>query len=291
MGLFSKIFGKKNVVARKGEPDMIYVASEDEAMNWGIEKAKLTLGYFERSLKNPQPHQQYFSVKIHIVDGKSSEHIWLTSPSFDDEGNLFGIVGNEPVNVSTVKIDQKIGVDRKMISDWMIIENGRLIGGYTLRVLRDQVPETEREEFDRSLNMYIDEGVDYFEADLNTPEGAILSLEKAYSTKNLDAALACKDFNEEARLMLAQREMPLDEDTCTQLAEVLEMSFISNLEEQGFPDFSMLLNAFPQREKLDDEHWIITEVCWFPDCGKSIQKLNVFKSDNGWKVLGLADQS
>ncbi|WP_231459749.1 YegJ family protein [Pedobacter sp. Leaf132] len=194
MGLLSKIFGKKNVEERKGEPDMVYVPNEDERMNWAIEKAKLTLWYFEESLANPQAHHAYFSVKVHIIDGENGEHIWLTEPHFDAEGNLYGTVGNEPVNVNTVKLNQKIGIDRNLISDWMTIENGKLIGGYTIRAIRDGVPENERAAFDNSIGLYIDEGVDYFKANLDTPEGAILALENAYNDKNLDAAIACEIF-------------------------------------------------------------------------------------------------
>ncbi len=39
-------------------------------------------------------------------------------------------------------------------------------------------------------------------AAFDTPEDAVRTLEAAYSDKNLDAAVAAKDFEEEARLML-----------------------------------------------------------------------------------------
>lgn len=290
MGLLSKIFGKKNVAERKGEPDMVYVPNEDERMNWAIEKAKLTLWYFENSLKFPLEHQSYFSVKVLIVDGEHGEHIWLTNPHFDDERNLYGTVGNEPVNIKTVKLDQMIGISRDQISDWMIIENGKLIGGYTIRAIRDGIPDKEKRSFDESVGLYIDEGVDYFEPNFETPEGAILSLEKAYSDKNLANALSCKDFYEEAKMMLVSKmNMEFDEDIIKQTAEVLELSFIKNIEEHGFPNFSDLKSGFPLREKISENHWIITEVCWFADGGKSIQKLHTYKTNSGWKVLALVD--
>lgn len=286
MGLLSKVFGKKNVAERQGEPDLVYVPSEDERMNWAIEKANLTLWYFEESLRSPLPYQVYFSVKVHIIDGENSEHIWLIEPHFDDEGNLFGTIGNEPINIATVKLNQKVGIDRSLISDWMIIENGKLIGGYTIRAIRDGVPENEKAALDKSIGLYIDEGVDHFKANLETPEGAILSLEKAYNDKNLDAALCCKDFREEAKMILAKLETEIDEETVNKTAEVLELSFVNNIDENGFPDFSDLQSAFPVRKKIDENHYIITEVCWFPDGGKSIQKLNIYQSETGWKVLG-----
>jgi uncharacterized protein YegJ (DUF2314 family) len=288
MGLLSKIFGKKNVEERKGEPDMVYIPNEDERMNWAIEKANLTLWYFEESLSNPQAHHAYFSVKVHIIDGENSEHIWLTEPHFDDEGNLFGTVGNEPVHVRTVKINQKIGINRELISDWMSIENGRLIGGYTIRAIRDGIPKKDRAAFDNSVGLYIDEGVDYFKANFDTPEGAILAIEKAYINRDIDAAIDCKDFFEEAKSLLSVMNMEIDQDTINETAEVLKLSFINSIEEHGFPDFSTIQNAFPERKKIDDTHWVITEVCWYPDGGKSVQLLNTYKSTKGWVVLGPA---
>lgn len=288
MGLLSKIFGKKNVEERKGEPDMVYVPNEDERMKWAIEKANLTLWYFEESLANPKAYQTYFSVKVHIIDGVHSEHIWLTNPHFDDEGNLFGTIGNDPIHVKTVKMNQQIGINRDLISDWMSIENGKLIGGYTIRAIRDGIPEQDRPAFDDSIGMYIDEGVDHFKINLETPEGAILSIEKAYNNKDVDAAIACKDFYEEAKSLLSVMNMEIDQDIINETAEVLQLSFINSIEENGFPDFSTVKNAFPERKKIDDTHWVITEVCWYPDGGKSVQLLNTYKSPKGWVVLGPA---
>lgn len=290
MGLLSKIFGKKNVAERKGEPDMVYVPNEDERMNWAIEKARLTLWHFEESLKSPQEHQSYFSVKVRIMDGEIGEHIWLTEPHFDEEGNLFGTVGNDPVDVKTVKLDQKIGVDRDFISDWMIIEGGRLVGGYTLRAIRDGIPDKDKADFDQSIGMYIDEGIDYFKMDNTTPEGAILSLENAYDERDIDKAVSCKDFYTEAKLML--QKMPNldgDDDMIKQTAEVLELSFVKHTTEAEWPSFSTLKRAFPLREKITDDYWVITEICWYPDGGKSVQKLGTSKTATGWKVVGLVD--
>ena len=46
---------------------------------------------------------------------------------------------------------------------------------------------------------------------------------------------------------------------------------------------SRVTRAFPKRQKISDNNFLITEVCFYPDGGKSIQKLNTFKT--GWKVL------
>ncbi len=104
-----------------------------------MDKSRLTLHHFKGCLKQPKPNQQYFSIKVKLEDAGKVEHIWLTEPSFDNEGNLFGVVGNEPIDVKTVQMNQKIGINENLVSDWMIMESGRLIGGYTIRAVRDNL--------------------------------------------------------------------------------------------------------------------------------------------------------
>lgn len=296
MGLFSKLFGNKTkketvkvkqVRERSDQPAVHDVSSQDARMNWAIKKARLTLHYFEDSLKVPRAYQQYFSIKVKIVDGDMAEHIWLTSPSFDEEGNLFGTIGNEPIDVKNVYLGQEIGIDRNLVSDWMIVEQGRLIGGYTIRAIRDSYEGAELEAFDKSLGgLLVDEGEDHFLPNFDTPEGAILSLENAYDADDIHAAIACKDFIAEAELMLEQMEnLPKDENIVKQTADVLRLSFIKSLQEEGMPKFADIKRAFPHREKISDNHYIITEVCFYPDGGKSIQRLHTYRGPDGWRVL------
>ena len=64
---------------------------------------------------------------------------------------MFGVVSNEPIDVKCVKLNQKIGIDKNLVSDWMIIENGRLIGGYTIRAMRDKLSGKALQNFDKGL--------------------------------------------------------------------------------------------------------------------------------------------
>jgi uncharacterized protein YegJ (DUF2314 family) len=290
MGLFSKLFGKRSELASNEQLPVVHVPDSDERMNWAIEKARATVHHFQESLSAPTPSQQYFSVKVLIDDGTNREHIWLTTPSFDDEGNLYGEVGNRPVYVNSVNINQRIGIDPQFITDWMIIENGRLIGGYTIRAIREGLPDREVADFDRQVGLFIDEGIDYFAHDFTTPEGAILCLEDAYDEQDIEKALSCKNFNEEARLLLKKMNDRFNSAEIVEAtAEILRLSFIKNLEEKGFPVFQNLLRAFPTRTKITENLYLITEYCIFPDGGKSRQQLYTFRDEDGWKVLNVAE--
>lgn len=296
MGFFSKLFGNsKDKQPKKGtgtsEPDsnIIDVGNDDERMNFGIEKAKHTLNYFKNSLKSPSQGQVYFSVKVRFEDNGMIEHIWLVEPEFDSDGNLFGKVGNVPRDIKTISINQKIGVAELNISDWMIFEKGILIGGYTIRAIRNGLPKDQVAGFDRSLGgIVIDEGEDHFDMDRSTPEGAILSIENAYSLNNMDQILEYKNFKREALVMLAGREN-IDktnlEELASSVSKALESEFLSSFTKNGFPNFNGVKRSFPLRDKINDKHFIITEICRYPDGSQSIQKINTYLEVGGWIVM------
>jgi uncharacterized protein YegJ (DUF2314 family) len=132
-----------------------YVADDDPRMNAAMVKARSTVNTFIAALKSPQPGQSAFSVKMAFTDGTNTEHMWLTPVSYD--GTQFqGTVNNEPEKVNTVKLGQKVTVAPSKISDWMYVENQKLVGGLTLRVLRDALTPAERVDFDKGVPFVIE---------------------------------------------------------------------------------------------------------------------------------------
>lgn len=264
--------------------------NENERMNWGMEKAKLTLHYFKKCLQTPKDGQLYFSIKARVEDQGKIEHIWLSDPSFESENSISGIIGNEPIDVTNVKMGQKITITKEFVSDWMIIENGRLIGGYTIRAIREGYSGLQLENFDKSLGgMIVDYGEDYFIPSFDTPEGAILLLEQAYDEDDIEKAMACKNFHKEAEFMLQKSlQIPLDDEIISKTGETLKLSFISHMQSEGMPKFHGVKRAF-RRQKITNDHYIITEICYHPDGKMTVDKLHTFKTDTEWKVLQAAE--
>ncbi len=132
-----------------------YVADNDPRMNAAIEKARATVDTFIAEVKAPKPGESAFSVKKPFTDGGQTEHFWLSEVSYDGK-NFHGVVANEPNDVKNVELGQNVEVSPAEISDWMYIDNGKLVGGTTLRVLRDSLSPAERADFDKHVPFKIE---------------------------------------------------------------------------------------------------------------------------------------
>jgi len=52
---------------------------------------------------------------------------------------------------------EKIRVDEEDIVDWMIVEDGKLVGGYTIRLAVERMSPEERERFLETLDYSIED--------------------------------------------------------------------------------------------------------------------------------------
>jgi hypothetical protein len=121
----------------------------------------------------------------------------------------------------------------------------------------------------------------------STPENALRALEDAYVRKDIDAAVAAKDFQFEARAMLSSMKShgSPDEALVKQTAEVLELAFRKQIKEQGFPDFASLRCKVTQQRQVRDGLVEMVEECVYPDGGKSSDKLHAARSSAGWRIV------
>jgi hypothetical protein len=126
-------------------------------------------------------------------------------------------------------------------------------------------------------------------ADFGGAESAVRSLETAYRNKDINAAVALRDFNEEAKLMLQKinPELSRDASILKQTSEVLELAFRKEIKDKGFPDFTNLKCSFSKQQVVNPTLVKLTETCVFPDGGKSVQDLHVFNSSGGWRVVNV----
>jgi uncharacterized protein YegJ (DUF2314 family) len=139
---------------RSTEPPYVEVPKDHTAMHQAVTQARKTVGEFIAALKHPVPGQQDFEVKKPFIQNGQVEHIWLSDVQFVD--NRFqGRVDNQPRKVQGLKLGQLVSVNPNEISDWLYIDHGKLVGGYTVRVHYNELSPKEKQEFNRAADFKI----------------------------------------------------------------------------------------------------------------------------------------
>ena len=136
------------------EPEYYQVQNEHAAMHQAVIKARKTVGKFIDALKHPVASQTDFEVKKPFVQGSDVEHIWLSDVQFT--GSRFqGRVDNTPRKIHGLKVGQLVSVNPNEISDWVYVDNGKLVGGYTIRAHYNELTPEQKREFDRQADFRI----------------------------------------------------------------------------------------------------------------------------------------
>lgn len=138
----------------RGDEPVIYSLSEDDKeMNSAVELANQTLEDFDKALKFSE--NDNFALKIRYDVNDKSEHIWAVDiEKIDDD--YFGIIDNQPNSVTDIKLTDKVKIEKDKISDWMFSKKGKLVGGFTIRVVHNRMTELEKEKFDKEFILSID---------------------------------------------------------------------------------------------------------------------------------------
>lgn len=144
------------VTRHTGEMGTYSVDDKDAQMERATNHARRTVGQFITALQHPQPGQKDFQVKKLFVaqDGSRSEHIWLADIHFN--GNRFhGVVDNKPDFIKGLKVGARASVNPDEISDWSYVENGHLVGGYTIRVIYGELSAQEKQDFEKAAGFHV----------------------------------------------------------------------------------------------------------------------------------------
>lgn len=156
LGILSCSKNQNTKTEREGEPTIYTVPDTDEEMNDAIKIANQTLETFNEALRSENPIVSYFALKTRFDTPDGSEHIWLSIISFKDN-KYFGVVDNLPESTTEVNLGDTIQITNDNISDWMYIDNQKLQGGYTIRLLRNRMSEEERKMFDAESGLIIED--------------------------------------------------------------------------------------------------------------------------------------
>jgi len=115
------------------EDQIVQVAGDNDEMLDAVNDARESIGEFFKAFENPLPNQTDFHIKACFEDGTDAEHIWLSDIDFTTRPAT-GVVSNEP-EIRSVSYMERVPFLPDQISDWMYREDGRLVGGFTTKVL------------------------------------------------------------------------------------------------------------------------------------------------------------
>jgi len=124
----------------------IGVAADDREMNAAISEARRTIKQFSDAFANPRKGQTSFLLKVVFVSGDQVEHIWLADLEFSGPKPK-GVIANEP-QIRGFRFKQTVEFDLARVTDWMYVDNGTLVGGYTSRLMRSRLSPEERKKLD-----------------------------------------------------------------------------------------------------------------------------------------------
>jgi len=137
------------------QPEVFRIEDKDARMHRAVLAARRNVAVFIAALKNPAKGQHDFEVKKPFVKDGEVEHIWLSQVQF--RGNRFhGVVDNHPKKIKGLKFGDRVSVNPNEISDWAFVDNGKLIGGYTIRVLSENLSPQQRKNFENETQVRID---------------------------------------------------------------------------------------------------------------------------------------
>ncbi|MEP2237479.1 MAG: DUF2314 domain-containing protein [Maribacter sp.] len=139
--------GTADKTERSGEPDVYNVEDDDSRMNQAIVDAKNSIDEFKEALASENPDLTFFTIKQKFDADGGAEHIWVGDIQLIDD-DFMGIIANEPMYTNKVQLGDTITVNRANISDWMYYEEGKVVGGFTIRAIRDGLSPEEQAQFD-----------------------------------------------------------------------------------------------------------------------------------------------
>jgi uncharacterized protein YegJ (DUF2314 family) len=131
------------------------LSGTDVELEAAIQQARDSLPIFIQMLATPHTDRTLVAVKVRFSPpGDSPQDIWVDEVTYSD-GVFRGSIGDD-IPALRLEFGQKVNVDTEDILDWMIVEDGKLIGGYTIRLAVQRMSPEERERFLQSLDYVIE---------------------------------------------------------------------------------------------------------------------------------------
>lgn len=133
----------------------IDLPTKDIEMHQVIVEANKTLYKFEDALKSNNRDYSYFALKSKFKSDNGVEYIWISDVTIKNDMYI-GVIDNIPKSITYLHIGDTVELSKENISDWMYVDNNKLRGGYTIRLLRKRMSDSQRKQFDDEIKLIIE---------------------------------------------------------------------------------------------------------------------------------------
>jgi len=117
------------------------VESEDPRMEAAVAEARARWPEFVQAFN--QRDGRLFSIKAPITAGDCTEFIWVKVTGLEPE-YIHGTLGNEPVDLQGLKMDDPIEIPLKDLNDWAFMRKGEPVGLFTTKAIAEIKKEREK---------------------------------------------------------------------------------------------------------------------------------------------------
>ncbi len=113
---------------------IIQVSNDDPLMVQAVEKAREGWPTFIAAFEARAGTD--FSIKAPITRDENTEFIWVSITSVEGD-NVYGVLGNDPHNLGSLKIGSKVSVPIADLNDWCYLDSdGNMAGGFTVKAVQ-----------------------------------------------------------------------------------------------------------------------------------------------------------
>lgn len=132
------------------------LTSGDSELEAAIAQARGSLDEFITRIATAHANRTFVALKVRFTPpGESPQDIWVDGVTHTN-GVFRGNMGDDIPSLR-LEAGEKITIDEEDIVDWMIVEDGKLIGGYTIRLAVQRMSSGEREQFLETLDYTIED--------------------------------------------------------------------------------------------------------------------------------------
>lgn len=97
---------------------------------------------------------------IHPPDNEQQGEFLFISDVVINNKSILGVLASQPQHLSHVQAGEVINLPLGSLCDWMLVSDGKGIGGFTVDVLKKQIPDHERTEYEQHppVSWYVHRG-------------------------------------------------------------------------------------------------------------------------------------